>query len=156
MEFDIINEIITHELQHIFINYMGNKTNDKYFIVNNLIKITSGRTLAFLTLYYLSFKDEILSNVQMFHKKIKTNKIKTKSEFISFLKEDNFNSIVNKMINVNILDYWNHIIEEGNNELLISELNLNRDNLNNQLLKIENFIKKSGKVYKSKISKIFL
>ena len=32
--YDELNEIITHELHHIFINYMGNKTNYKYFIIN--------------------------------------------------------------------------------------------------------------------------
>lgn len=154
--YDELNEMITHELHHIFINHMGNKTNYKYFIINDLIQITNGRTKALLTLYYMAFKDEISSNIQMFHKKIKTNNIKTKEEFIHFLKNDRFCFVIEKMGSLNIKEYWNFIKQENNSQLLIDKLNLNKDNIENELIKIEKFIKKSYNIYKEKINKVFL
>ena len=63
---NIIRTKIDHELHHVFINEMGNKTKKDYFIVNNIINKYSDRTRAFLMLYYLSFKDEVSCNIQMF------------------------------------------------------------------------------------------
>jgi hypothetical protein len=150
---DILPEI-DHELQHIYINEMGNITKKDYFITNDLIQRTSGRTKAFLTLYYLSFKDEMSANIHMFHRQIGINKIKTNKQFKDFVVNSDLYSICIKMINIDVLRYWQEVVREGYEDLLIKEFNIT--NLDSFLTKISEQIKISGEVYKKKLSKSFL
>lgn len=157
IEYDRLGDLrttINHELHHIFINIKGNKTNDKYFIINDLIQKTSGKTHAFLILYYLSFKDEINSNIQMFHSIIADNNIKNKDQFLKFLHNYDLYNVAIKMKNIDILTYWSEISKEGNCKLLIDELNIK--NISEFLKKTNDFIINSGDTYIRKLSKSFL
>jgi len=145
---------IYHELHHIFINQMGNKTHKNYFIVNDLIPKYNGRTKAFLSLYYLSFPDEISANIQMMFRNIGRNNVKNKKEFLLFLGNCELYKISQKMIDFDVLKYWNLIIEEGNDSDIIKELDIK--NLEEFLTKTSSFIRKAGKEYKRRLSRIFI
>jgi len=150
---DMLPEI-DHELQHIYINEISNITKKDYFITNNLIQKTSGRTKAFLTLYYLSFKDEISTNIHMFHRQIGINNIKTNKQFKEFVANSDIYSICLKMINIDVLRYWHEVVREGYEDILIKEFNIT--NLDSFLTKISKQIKTSSEIYKKKLSKSFI
>lgn len=154
IDLDDIISVLNHELHHIFINKMGNKTNKKYFIVNDLIKETGGKTQAFLTLYYMAFKDELNSNIQMFHSQIGKNNIKTKDDFLKFLNNGKLYNVAIKMKNIDILKYWMEICKEGYDKILIDKLEIS--DINKFLKQTEDFITKSGDEYIHKMSKSFL
>jgi len=144
---------IDHELQHVYINEMGNITKKDYFIANDLIQKTSGRTKALLTLYYLSFKDEISANIHMFHRQIGVNNVKNNKQFKDYLLNSDLYSICLKMINIDILRYWQEVIREGYEDSLITEFDIT--NLDSFLAKISKQIKNGGEEYKKKLSKAF-
>jgi len=149
-----LKSVINHELHHIFIISKDHKTNNDYFITNDLISKTSGKTKAFLTLLYLSFSDELNSNIQMFHSQIGENNIKNKSQFLEFLNKNPLYNISIKMKNIDIHKYWEEIIKECNDKILIDEFNIN--NLEKWLVDVENQITKSGEEYIRKLSRIFI
>jgi hypothetical protein len=138
---------IDHELQHVYINEMGNITKKDYFIANDLIQKTTGRTKALLTLYYLSFKDEISANIHMFHRQIGINNIKTNKQFKDFVSNSDLYTICLKMIDIDIFRYWQEVIREGYEDLLIKEFNIT--NLDSFLTKVSKQIKNGGEEYKS-------
>ena len=146
---------IDHELQHIYINEKGNKTKNDYFTANDLIQKTSGYTKGFLTLYYLSFKDEISANIHMFHREIGQNNIKKYKEFKEFLNTHKlYDSVVKRMIpfSEKVEQYKNAIIDEGNEKLLVKEFGISLDKLLNKASKQ---IKEAGEEYRLKLSKAF-
>lgn len=145
---------IDHELHHIFMNCMGHKTNKNYFIVNELIKKYSGKTKAFLVLYYLSFPDEINSNIQMVFREIGQKNVKTKEDFLNFLKSNFYYEISDKMENFDMFNYWKNITNEGNDSDLIEELGV--ENLSEFFTKTTWFIRNAGKEYKKRLSRVFL
>ena len=152
-----INSIVStinHELHHIFINSKGNKTNKEYYLVNDLIGKYEGKTKAFLILYYLSFKDEISSNIQMFNSMIGENNIKTNSQFVTFLNRNDLYNAAIKMKNIDIFKYFEEIKNEGNLDSLISDFNIR--NLDRFLLKTSKFIEISGDEYIHKMSRVFI
>lgn len=149
-----IRSTINHELHHIFMTSKGLITNKIYYKVNDLIRITSGKTKAFLILYYLSFPDELNSNIHMFHSQIGENKIKTKDQFLKFLNNNTLYNIAIKMKNFDIMEYWLAIKKEGNNKLLIDELNIN--NLYDFIKKVQDEIISAGDTYIKKLSKSFI
>jgi len=151
---DDLRSTLNHELHHIFINSKGNKTNNKYFIVNDLIKNTSGKTHAFLLLYYLSFKDEVNSNIQMFHSIIGENNIKNREEFLKFLNNNDLYNVAIKMKNIDVFKYWREIVKEGYSDLLIEELGI--DDITIFLNNISKIIIKSGNEYIHKLSRAFI
>ena len=153
---DLINlrSVINHELHHIFIISKGHKTNIDYFTTNDLISKTSGKTKAFLTLLYLSFSDELNSNIQMFHSQIGENNIKNKSQFLEFLNKNPLYNISIKMKNIDIHKYWKEIIKEGNDKILINGFNITK--LEKWLDETESQIIKSGDEYIRKMSRIFI
>ena len=140
---------IDHELQHIYINERGNITKNEYFICNDLIRKTTGKTKAFLTLYYLSFKDEISANIHMFHRQIGINKIKNK-EFL--INHQLYNIAVNRMIPISekIDSYKESIIDEGFEILLVKEFGKSLDTILNMA---EKQIFNAGEEYKRKLAK---
>ena len=151
---NIIRTKIDHELHHVFINEMGNKTKKDYFIVNNIINKYSDRTRAFLMLYYLSFKDEVSCNIQMFFREIGNANIKTKLQFVPFLENNELYKISKKMIDVDVLNYWQLISDEGNagnliNDFKIQDLEIFLDQVSKQ-------IKKAGNEYRRKLSRVFI
>ena len=151
---NIIRTKIDHELHHVFINEMGNKTKKDYFIVNNIINKYSDRTRAFLMLYYLSFKDEVSCNIQMFFREIGNANIKTKLQFVPFLENNELYKISKKMIDVDVLNYWQLISDEGNagnliNDFKIQDLEIFLDQVSKQ-------IKKAGNEYTRKLSRVFI
>jgi hypothetical protein len=154
IDLDDIISVLNHELHHIFINKMGNKTNKKYFIVNDLIKETGGKTQIFLTLYYMAFKDELNSNIQMFHSQIGKNNIKTKDEFLKFLNSSKLYNVAIKMKNIDIQKYWDEICKEGYDKILFEELSIS--NIDIFLKKTSDFISNSGDEYIRKMSRSFL
>lgn len=145
---------IDHEIHHIFINNMGNKTNKNYFIINDLIQKYDGRTKAFLTLYYLSFKDEISCNIQMIFRQIGNKNVKNKEQFLEFLKTSDLYNISIKMVEFDMFRYWNEIVSEGNDKNLIRDLDIK--NLNRFLNKTSIFIKNAGEEYQRRMSKVYL
>lgn len=153
-DIDKIVSVINHEIHHIFINSKGNKTNKNYYLVNDLIQKYDGKTKAFLMLYYLSFKDEISSNIQMFHNMIGENNIKTNDQFITFLNRDKLYNTAIKMKNIDIFKYFEEIKKEGNLENIVSDLNIS--NLEMFLKKTSGFIENAGDEYIRKMGRIFI
>lgn len=137
---------------------MGNITNKNYFIINGLIPKYNGFSKGFLTLYYLSFKDEISCNIQMAFRQVRIENIKNKDQFNNFLKNHKLYNLADKMIDIDILSYWNEIVREIVRECndidLIHELDIK--NLDEFLTKTSLFIKKAGREYKRRLSKIFI
>ena len=121
---------------------------------NDILKQTTGKTKEFLILYYMTFKDELNSNIQMFHSQIGKNNIKTKEQFLKFLNNSKLYNVAIKMKNIDILKYWMEICKEGYGKVLIKELGI--DNLNSFLKETSDFIIKSGNIYIHKMSKSFL
>lgn len=153
---DDLQADIDHELQHIYINEKGNKTKKEYFICNDLIQRTTGHTKAFLTLYYLSFKDEISANIHMFHRQIGINGIKTNKQFKVFLTtHELYNIVINRMMNIasKIDEYKEWIITEGFEDILVKEFSMDLDSI---LSIAGKQIKEAGEDYKRKLSKCFL
>ena len=153
---DNLSAEIDHELQHIYINEKGNKTKQSYFICNDLIQKTTGRTKAFLTLYYLSFKDEISANIHMFHRQIGINGIKSNKQFKAFLNNHElYNIACNKMVKINdtIHGYKTGIIAEGFEDILVKEFGMDLDTILNIAGKQ---IMEAGEDYKRRLGKCFL
>lgn len=149
-----LRDVLNHELHHIFMKSKGLKTNEKYFIVNDLIQETIGRTKAFLILYYMAFEDELNSNIQMFHSEIGTNKIKNNSMFLEFLNKSPLYVVAIKMKNIDIQKYWDEIQKEGFDKLLIDKLSIS--NIDSFLKETSNFISNSGDEYIRRLSRSFL
>ncbi len=150
----ILRDVLNHELHHIFIKSKGHKTNEKYFIVNELVQKTDGKTKAFLMLYYMAFDDELNSNIQMFHSEIGTNKIKNNSMFKEFLNKNPLYMVAIKMKNIDTEKYWNEICKEGYDKLLIDKLSIS--NIDSFLKKTNDFISNSGNEYIRRMSRTFI
>ena len=105
-------------------------------------------------LYYLSFKDEVSCNIQMFFREIGNANIKTKLQFVPFLENNELYKISKKMIDVDVLNYWQLISDEGNagnliNDFKIQDLEIFLDQVSKQ-------IKKAGNEYRRKLSRVFI
>ena len=131
--------------------YIKDNVNSK---LNDLIQNTSGKTQAFLILYYMAFEDELSSNIHMFHSIIGENNIKTKEQLLKFLNNNELYNVAIKMKNIDIFKYWREIIKEGYGNLLIDELEI--DDIKKFLEETSNFIINSGNKYIHKMSRTFI
>ncbi len=161
-----LTSVIDHELQHIYINERGNETKDEYNTTINLIENTIGITYNFLELYYLSFEDEILANIHMFHREIGENHVKTHQQFLKLLEIHRvYNLAVKNMITIFDLTedengikmtklerYKNGIINQNNGIILTAVFKMDLDDF---MEKAGRQIKKAGETYKRKLIKAF-
>jgi hypothetical protein len=133
---------------------MGNKTDHRYHLVNNVVNNYTGRTKAFLMMLYLSFRDEISANVQMFHSEIGEKRIKDRKRFIEFLNAHQLYNIAIKMKNLDIYKYWKEAENENFKEQVIDDLKIK--DIPKFLKETEIKIREAGEEYINKLGRAFL